>query len=138
LPAGIISERPDAENAAEQLSAIGQKAVAPLIEVLESESEYASAAATYLGSIQDPAAVPELLEALSHQKVAIRVAAAKALGSIRWRPSRDLPGVPAPDLISAFVDALSDSAPPVRSEAEIALRKIGGQRKNRNSTADHE
>jgi HEAT repeat protein len=119
-----------AAHASETLSGMGQAAVAPLIEVLEGDSAYASAAATCLGNIHDPAAIPELLEALRHQEVAVRVAAAKALGHTWWSHGRKHLDSLAPDVVSALVEALNDSVTSVRSNAARALGYIGASAKD--------
>ena len=101
------------QSAAEALSDIGDAAVEPLIEVLETGLRETQEKAAYaIGNIGDPRAIEPLIKALSIGWKTLQQNAIEALGKI---------GEPA---VWPLIETLSDSDIDVRENAARALSKM--------------
>ena len=104
------------DKAAEALAYIGQPAVAFLLEMVNADSIDAAAAVRALDDIADPAAVPELMQALHHKDGRVRAAAASALGRAGEAGDRAV--------IAALRGVIDDEDEQVREGAAFALRRL--------------
>jgi HEAT repeat protein len=104
------------KRAAEELGRLGdERAVKPLIELLNDTDQYvAAAAAIALGDIKDPQAGSYLLEKLNSRSAELRGAAALALGRLANR-----------NIASHLIMLLSDSEAYPRTAAATALGRLG-------------
>ncbi len=122
-----------------------RRAVAPLLEAIQSSGETGRSSAAALIKIADPAAVEPLIELLGNQGEQVRLYAAYALGGIKDRravpalmrtladASSSVRGIAAHalgqigsrDATEALVAALEDSSAHVRSTAAYALARCG-------------
>jgi HEAT repeat protein len=122
-----------------------RRAVAPLLEAIQSEGDTALASASSLIKIGDPASVEPLIGLLDNRVEQVRLYAAYALGGLKDRravmplikaladPSSSVRGIAAHALgqigsreaTAALMTALDDASPHVRSTAAYALARIG-------------
>ncbi|HEY3329292.1 MAG TPA: HEAT repeat domain-containing protein [Capsulimonadaceae bacterium] len=101
------------ENATFALSNIGQEAVTPLIELLES-GEWKGTIYGILASIGDPLAIPCFVDGLDDKSKWVRWSAAEALIKM-----------PSPDALEGLLRCLKDRDSLVRSAAVSAVAAIG-------------
>jgi HEAT repeat protein len=122
-----------------------RRAVAPLLEAIQSPGETGQSSATALIQIADPASVEPLIELLTSQTEQVRLYAAYALGGLKDRravtpliklladPSSSVRGIAAHALgqigsreaTGALVAALEDPSAHVRATAAFALARLG-------------
>lgn len=134
------------ESVARVMGEVGdRRAVAPLLEAIQTAGDTGRSSAAALIRIADPAAVEPLIELLGSQGEQVRLYAAYALGGIRDRravpaltrtladPSSSVRGIAAHalgqigsrDATEALVKALEDASSHVRATAAYALARIG-------------
>jgi HEAT repeat protein len=122
-----------------------RRAVAPLLEAVQSAGETGKNSATALIQIADPASVDPLIELLGNQSEEVRLYAAYALGglmdrravpaltrtltdassSVRGIAAHALGQIGSRDATAALIAALEDTSAHVRSTAAYALARIG-------------
>ncbi len=122
-----------------------RRAVAPLLEAIQSAGDTGKNSATALIQIADPASVAPLIELLGNQDEEVRLYAAYALGGLKDRravpaltrtladPSSSVRGIAAHalgqigsrDATEALIKALEDPSAHVRATAAYALARIG-------------
>jgi len=93
-----------------------RRAVAPLLEAIQSPGDAGATSAAALIQIADPASVEPLIELLGSQSEQVRLYAAYALGGLRDRRA-----------VPALTRALSDPSSSVRGIAAHALGQIGAR-----------
>jgi HEAT repeat protein len=109
------NDRAARDKAAAALAKVGTPAVEPLIIILKDESmpaRYRYSAASTLGMIKSSRVMAPLVSALESNNENIRIAAARALGSIKE------------DSVEPLIDALKDNGPGVRAAAAKSLGKV--------------
>lgn len=122
-----------------------RRAVAPLLEAIQSAGDTGGNSATALIRIADPAAVEPLIELLGNQGEEVRLYAAYALGglmdrravpaltqtladassSVRGIAAHSLGQIGSRDATTALIKALADTSAHVRATAAYALARIG-------------
>ena len=124
---------------------VGSETTAPLIRALQDKAgAVRGSAASALGALGDPAAVPHLIAALSDDEAYVRWSAASALGAlgdpavppliaalsdeegnVRWSAASALGALGDPAAVPPLIAALSDEAENVRWSAADALGALG-------------
>ena len=122
-----------------------RRAVAPLLEAVQTAGETGKTSAAALIRIADPASVEPLIELLAHQSEEVRLYAAYALGgigdrravpalsgtladtssSVRGIAAHALGQIGSREATAALVAALDDASAHVRATAAYALARIG-------------
>ena len=110
-----------ASHATDAISDVGKQAIPALVSVARGSSKFSAAALSALSRINDPAAVPDLIDALRDDDSRIRLSAATAFSEIgRYHRDRHC------DMVSRTVTSLIDAIRDVSVEVRLqAIRSLG-------------
>lgn len=113
-----------ASHASGAIAGIGSQAIPALLSVSRMSSRYGPVALNALSNISDPAAIPELIEALHDEDARIRRAAASAIGLVASFHRNALQDF-APAAVSALNATIRDEDPSVRVKVIQTLGRFG-------------